>query len=280
MAVNYATQYASEALDAFRIASVTEDVFSAKYSWKGSKTVSVFSNATATMNDYTRTGSARYGTMENLGNTVDALEVDKERSFTGAIDGLDQDDTGGTLAAGAFLAQQINRVVGPDVDGYRFAALFDACPTGQISTGVATTSATAYTNFLTASAALDEALVPKSGRVVFMTPAYLNLLKLDANYTKASDLAQSQLMFGGQVGMIDGTPVVMAPDAIVNGTVDHHIDFILVHKDAVAAPIKLADYKVTQDPPGIHGTLIEGLVVHDCFLLDALNDGIYIRKHA
>jgi hypothetical protein len=66
---------------------------------------------------------------------------------------------------------------------------------------------------------------------------------------------------------------------------DNHVDFMIVHKDAVAAPIKLADYYVHSvaagnKAPGIHGDLIEGLVVYDCFLLDALNTGIYVHVHA
>lgn len=289
MAVNLATKYASDALDKFAIGSFTEGVFRAQYSWKGAKTVAVFSNATATMNDYVRTGSARYGTMEDLGNTVDSMEVDQERAFTGAIDGLDTDDTNGTLVAGAFLAQQIEQKIVPDVDSYRLDALFDACPTGQISSATAITSGNAYTEYLTGSEKLDELLVPQAGRVTFATPAYLNYLKLDDNFTKASDLAQDQILFKGQVGEIDGVPVVKVPSAILNGSAyngaDNHVDFMIVHRDAVAAPIKLADYYIHSaasgnKAPGIHGDLVEGLVVYDCFLLDALNTGIYVHKHA
>jgi hypothetical protein len=286
MAVNYATKYADAALDQFKVGSYTAGVFGAKYDWTGAKTVAVFSNATASMNDYVRTGTARYGTMENLGNTVDTLEVDQERSFIGAIDGLDEMDTNGTLNAGSFLRQQINRVITPDIDSYAFDAIFDACPTAQISASAVMTSANAYTAFLTGNLALTNDLVPLSGRVAFVTGTFNNLLKLDSSYVKASDLAQRDIAYNGMVGMVDGVPIIMVPDGIMNGSGynggDNHVDFMIVHQDAIALPVKLADYTVL--PKGtvanVFGDVVQGLVVYDCFVLDALNDGIYIHKHA
>ena len=51
--------------------------------------------------------------------------------------------------------------------------------------------------------------------------------------------------------------------------------FLLVHKDACVAPRQLEEYKTHEDPPGYSGTLCEGRVLFDCFVLDEKADGIY-----
>jgi N4-gp56 family major capsid protein len=276
MAIEYATKYADAALNAFKLGSVTE-VFAAQYDWTGAKTVTVFTNATASMADYVP--SAGYGTPGLIGNTKDDMTVSKDRKFVGLLDRLDMESVNGTLRAGEWLAKQIREQVTPDVDKYRFLALHTACPSGQISASAAITSANAYTAFLTGNETLDEAEVPTAGRVAFVTPAVYNKLKLDANFVKASELAQSQIIFNGQIGEVDGVPIIKVPSSIMNAT-DKHMDFIIVHTAAVAAPIKLADYQIVESSERYSGSLVNGRIAHDLFLLDTLNTGIYIHVHA
>lgn len=271
MAQNYATKFAPMAEEAFKLASLTEGVFSAKYDWTGAKTVSVFTNGTVAMGDYTPT--AGFGTPTVVGNTVDTLTVSKDRGFSGVVDKLLMESTAGAIKAASWLGEQTRQIVTPDIDTYRFLALVTACPTGQIATA-ASTSANAYTQFLTQQTALDEAEVPLVGRMVFAAPAYINVLKLDSNYVKASDLAQGEIIFKGQVGQIDGVPVVKAPSGRLGST----INFILVHTDAVVAPMKLEDVQVFETVPNYSGSQIQGRYVHDCFLLDTKANGIRIHK--
>jgi hypothetical protein len=276
VAINYASNYASQALQPFTLASLTTPVFSGQYSWEGATSVNVFTNTTVALGAYTRT--AGYGTPTTIDNTKDTMTVTSDVGFSANLDKLHMAGAAGSLAAGAWLGAQMRERVAPYVDKYNFLALYNACPTAQISATGAVTSANAYTEFLTGQAILDEALVPAGGRVVFASPAYLNDIKLDANYVKASDVAQREIMFNGQVGFIDGVPVIKAPDAIMNAT-DKDIEFILLHPSIVAAPIKLQELKVYEDVPGWSGSRVEGRIVHDLFVLDALNKGIYIKRH-
>ena len=255
--------------------SVTQ-VFTAKYDWVDAITVNVFTNATVAPGDYSPSGG--HGTPTLIGNTVDTLTVAEDRSFSGLLDKLDMESVAGTKKAGEWLATELRQQVIPDVDKYRFAALYTACPTGQVSASAAITSANAYTEFLAGNETLDEAGVPTVGRVCFITPAAYNKLKLDDNFIKASDLGQS-IMLNGQVGEVDGVPIIKVPAATLNAT-DNHMDFIIVHVDAVAAPVKLVDYTVFESVPGYSGSRVDGRYVHDLFLLDTLNDGIYIHVHA
>lgn len=276
MAQNYAANYADKALSPFALASVTQGVFQAQYDWTGANTVYVFNNDTVALADYTT--SAGYGTPTLVGNTVDTLTLSKDQSFAGLLDKRLVESTGLDNAAGQWLADQMTQIVTPAIDKYAFHALYTACPSGQISSSAAITSANAYTAFQTGNAAMDEELVPTVGRVVFATPAYINSLMIDTNFIKASDLGQAAV-FNGQIGEIDGVPVVKVPSAIMNAT-DHHMDFIIVHTAAVCQPVKLADFDIVEKSERYSGSLVNGRLVWDTFLLDELNDGIYIHIHA
>ena len=283
MTVNLATKYASQALDAFKIENPIDGLFQAKYDWSGNRSVVVFTNGTAAMNNYTRTGTARYGTMENFANTADTLTVTQARSFTMAIDNEDIVDTGNTANVGAFLRQQINRKIVPDVISYCLDALHDGAATESASAVI--TSANAFTEFQAGNLVVSNLLVPLDGRAAICTYTYLSKLRLDTNFVLASDMAQDQIKFKGQVGMCDGVPIIPVADGLMNDAAtyngaDNHVDFIIVHADAVAAPWKLEDYVIHDRPPGINGQLVEGLVVYDLFVLDALHDGVYAHVHA
>ena len=276
MAQNYASTFSPMAEEAYSLGSLTS-LFSAKYSWTGVKTVSVFTNGTLALSDYSIPSG--YGSPTVIGNTVDDLTVSKDRGFNGLIDRLLMESDEGVIAAASWLGEETRQRVVQDIDAYRFLALYTACPTAQISTSAVITSANAYTAFLTEQSALDEAKVPQVGRVAFATPQFINSIKLDANYVKATEMAQNEVIFNGQVGAIDGVPVIKVPSSIMNAT-DHHIDFVIVHKDAVAAPMKLEDVQIFETVPNWSGSQIQGRYVYDLFVLDAKNNGIRVHVHA
>ena len=79
------------------------------------------------------------------------------------------------------------------------------------------------------------------------------------------------MTINGQVGEVDGVPLVVMPDDyFVKG-----VDFVITHPSVSVACDKLQDYKIHQDPPGINGNLVEGRVIYDAFILDARKEGIY-----
>ena len=43
------------------------------------------------------------------------------------------------------------------------------------------------------------------------------------------------------------------------------------------APVKLEDYKIHEDPPGISGSLVEGRVCYDAFILENKKKAIYYQ---
>lgn len=52
---------------------------------------------------------------------------------------------------------------------------------------------------------------------------------------------------------------------------------MLAHPCATVAPVKLEDYTIHENPPGISGSLVEGRICYDAFVLDNKVKAIYYQ---
>lgn len=86
----------------------------------------------------------------------------------------------------------------------------------------------------------------------------------------------SNLRKQGVVSNLDGAAVIKVPAA----RLPENCGFILCHPCATVAPTKLEDYRIHQDPPGISGSLVEGRVCYDAFVLDNKKMAIYYQELA
>lgn len=272
MAINYAEKYSPIVAEAFKLQSKTADFVNGKYDFIGVKTVAVYQGHTVALGDYTIAGSDRFGTLSELELPKQEMTLTQDKAFTFVIDRMNYEGTNFANEVGARLKDEIDQVIIPELDSYRIKAMAGA--TG-ISAGTATapTKENAYSLFLDASAALDENKVPSVGRVAFVTPAYLKLLKQDSAFVLQSDRTQEMLV-KGIMGEVDGVQVRMLPASYF--PVDTYL--VMCHKDAVVAPVKLTTYRVLTDVQGIDGAVAEGRIVHDCFVLSNRAKAIYVQK--
>ena len=214
MAVNYAAKYSQQVDERFKLGALTSSLVNYAFEWLGVSTVKVYSMPTAAMGDYTTEGASRYGTPEELGNEVQEMTLAKDRAFTFTIDKKSEDDTMGTMEAGAALRRQIDEVVIPEIDTYRIAKLVAGADAGNIVKDTAVTKANAYEKFLAVQEILDNKKVPTGGRICICTPGYYNMLKLDEAFTKKGDMA-TQIAINGLVGEVDGVYFVKAPKSYI-----------------------------------------------------------------
>ena len=184
MAINYAEKYSAKVDERFKLGSLVNAIINRDYDFTGVKTVKVYSIDTAPMSDYKREGSNRYGTPTDLQDSIQELIMTQDRSFTFVIDKGDEMEQAGAKNAGAALRRQLDEVVIPEYDKYVIGKVVGGA--GKTATS-AITNSNAYEAFLAGTEELDEKFVPTAGRVVLVTPAYLNKLKLDANFVKNSD---------------------------------------------------------------------------------------------
>ena len=269
--VNYASKYSGKVDERFNIGSVTGGIVNNEYDFIGVSTVKVYSIPTVGMNDYQTKGSSRYGTPEELGNNEQEMTLSKDRSFTFTIDRKSYDDTQMTMEAGKALRRQIDEVVIPEVDRYRIAKIVANAKTENIVSG-ATSKTTAYEAFLSVQEKLDDKKVPVGGRVCLCNPSFYKNIKLDDAFTKKGDMA-TQIAINGAVGEVDGVPIIKVPSSYFPANVDFIITLALV----TVGPVKLTEYKIHTDAPGISGWLVEGRVRYDAFPLNEKLDGIGVH---
>ncbi len=270
MTQNLALKYSSKVDERFKIGSLTDSIINNDFDWDGVDTVKVYSITTSQLTDYTKTGTQRYGTPDELSDTVQTMTLTQDKSFTFTIDKMYEISQAGSKPSGAALRRELDEVVIPAVDMYRISKLVQGAKTTQVSS---TTKTNAYEQFLEAMETISDEKVPLTGRVALVTPSYYKFLKLDDTFIKNSDLGQ-EIVINGQVGKIDGTPVVVVPSSYFTD----YVNFVVTHTSALVAPVKLSEYKVHENPPGISGSLIEGRIIHDAFVLNSKKGAIYVHK--
>lgn len=276
MAINLVTKFAPYVDEQFRAESKLSILTNNDFDWTGAHTVKVYKISTSAMNDYDRNGTARpdecsrFGPIKDLDATTEELTLTKDRSFTFAIDKLDTDETAQQLAGATALARQDREVVIPEVDGYVYGVM--TANAGTKAAAVALTAENIYDEILKASGVLDDAEVPETERVLVVTPAVYALLKKSPDVVLDTDVGQD-MRVKGVIAMLDGAVVIKVPAV----RLPDDFGFMLAHPSACVAPVKLEDYRVHQDPPGISGSLVEGRICYGAFVLDNKAKGIYYQ---
>lgn len=286
MAVNLVTKFLPYVDEMFSTESKKSMLTNNDFAWTGAHTVKVHKVNTVPMTDYDRDGSSvgiapedgepvvwsRYGALGAVENTLEEFTLTKDRSFTFAIDKLDQDETDGVLGSAAALARQQREVIIPEVDKYVYGVM--TAGAGTKPAPVTLTEDNIYDEILKGNTALDNAEVNETGRVLMVTPDVYLLMKKCPDITLNSDIGQ-EVRLKGVIADLDGVSVMKIPAA----RLPKDFGFMIAHPVATVAPTKLEEYKTHDNPPGISGTLVEGRIVYDAFVLDNKAKAIYYQAN-
>ncbi len=275
MAIELASQFLPYVDELFAAESKKSLLTNQDFSWDGANSVKIYRISTASMNNYGRQGAAegnysRYGEVEDLSATTQTMTLSRDRSFTFAIDKLDEDETKRALQAAGALARQLREVVMPEVDTYVYSAMCTGA--GTKATALALTAENIYENIIKAGNTLDNSEVPETGRVLIVTPDVYLLMKKSSDIVMETELGQ-EVRSKGVIAMLDGASVIKVPSSRLPAK----FGFLLAHPCATVAPTKLEDYKIHQDPPGLSGSLVEGRINYDAFVLTNKDDAIYYQ---
>ena len=275
MPINLVTKFQPYTDEQFATESKKALVTNQDLDWTGAHTIKVYKVTTSQMNDYGRNGPAdgnwsRYGAVAGLDATTEEFTLTKDRSFTFTIDRLDTDETAQQLAAATALARQNREVVIPEVDAYTYGVM--CANAGHKPNAKALTASNLYPEILAASQALDDAEVPEAGRVLVVTPAVYVLMKKCKDIIMETDVG-NDLRLKGVIGILDGMSVQKIPA----NRLPAGFGFMAVHPCATVAPVKLEDYTIHENPPGISGSLVEGRICYDAFVLDNKAKAIYYQ---
>ena len=275
MAISLVTQFLPYVDELFTTESKKSILTNNDFDWTGAHTVKVYKVGTSEMTDYNRnpqagfTGS-RYGTIKDLDATTEEFSLKKDRSFTFAIDKLDTDETAQQLAAASALARQQRQVVIPEVDTYTYGVM--CAGAGHKPAAISITTENIYDEIIKGNNELDNCEVPEAGRYLTVTPDVYVLMKKCKDIIMETDIA-NELRIKGVIAMIDGLSVIKVPA----NRLPAGFGFMIAHPCATVAPTKLEDYKIHADPPGISGSLVEGRICYDAFVLENKTKGIYYQ---
>ena len=277
MAIDLTSKFVPYTDEVFKNESKRSLLTNNDFEWTGAHSVKVYKITTSEMNDYDRAGTgsgatgSRYGAVASLGATTEEMTLKKDRSFTFAIDKLDNDETAQQLAAASALARQQREVVIPEVDKYVYGVICTGAGNKPAATSL--TAENIYTEILKASQALDDAEVPETARVLLVTPATYLLMKQCKDITMETEMG-TDMRLKGVVSNLDGASVVKVPAS----RLPENFGFLLAHPSATVAPVKLDEYKIHQDPPGISGSLVEGRICYDAFVLENKKKALYYQE--
>ncbi len=276
MAVNLAEKYSTQVDEVIRKGLLSSAGVNNDVEFGNAQTVTVFSMETAPLNDYNAEGGMqRYGTPVELQDTTQEMKMTQQKSFTFTIDKTyEADSPEGVRNAGRALQRQIEQVIVPEIDRYRFEKLAENAGTknyGEL------TAETAYKAFVAANTAITDEEFPVENRVAFCSNGFIELLKQDnIHFTKATEIAQDRIIFKGMVGDCDGVSIIAVPKK----RLPENVAFIITHPMCAPAPVKLQEYKIHKDPPGIAGHLVEGLLYHDIFVFDKKKAAVSVHYNA
>jgi len=198
------------------------------------------------------------------------MTLRKDRSFTFAVDKLDTDETKRTLEGATALARQLREIVIPEVDTWVYAQMCEHA--GQVPAPEALTADNVFDEIVKGTNALDNAEVPTVSRYLMVTPDTYMLMKKNGDIVMTTDIAQG-MRNRGVIAFIDGLSVIRIPA----NRLPAGFGFMLAHPVATVAPVKLEDFRIHKDPPGISGDLVEGRINYDAFVLENKANALYYQ---
>lgn len=277
MAVNLASKFAPKTDQTFTLESLTNAGTNKDFEWVGVNAINVLSLTSQALGDYNRTASSnRYGTPAELQDVKQTMTLAKDRSNSIVVDKGNNLQQLGLKTAGRILRIQTSEQVIPEVDAYRLGVMEAAAAANSKKFGTAaSTASNAYANVLSLGESLSDDKVPLVNRFLWVTPAFLNVLKQDNAFILNSDLAYKDLV-KGQMGEVDGAKVVVVPSSYFPA----NVEAIMAHKSVTVAAEQLNKFMVHMDPPGISGMQIDYRIIYDAFVRTPKVNGVATRYTA
>jgi hypothetical protein len=227
--------------------------------------------------DYDRTktdGTSRFGTLTEVGDTYQEMTVNDDKSFNGVIDKGNNTSQLMIKAASKVLKRQTDEVLIPYVDKYRLTKMANGAKTVTVN-ATALTKSTILEAIFKSGAAMSNLLVPLAGRVIYIGETMAVNMKL-ADQVVGLEKAGQAAVVNGVCGTIGGMQVRIVPDVYLPA----NVSFMIIKKGVACAPKKIETLRVLDNQYVVDGHIVQGRLLHDCFVLGAHSDGILVYATA
>lgn len=272
---NYASATLGVIDERLALESKTGDIVNkggVRLDFNGKNSVTIYTVNTVAENNYVRSGSNRFGALNELGTGQQTFTLSQDKSFTFSVDRGNLEDSQMVQEANKAVKRQLREVAVPNVDIYTLATAHAYALANSQGATAAVTSSNAYQKFLAQNDALTEAKVPETGRYCFLSPATYSLLKLDTTFTRACDTSYADAK-KGIIGQVDGVTLVKIPSTYL----PTNEVFLFIWDQVLIRPMKFDSIRVLTEVQGIDGAVAEGRRYYDVFI--PANKGVGIRYH-
>ena len=277
MAVNLKTDYSPLLDKRFTQKSLTEQWCGHDYNWDGDETIKVWTLGQVQIHDYWNNNSAFTANRFTGGNAptelqdeINSYTLKNRKSFAATIDITNNQDQANIKKANSVLKQVWDEQIVPLIDKDRLTTWATGAGTAVLNT-TALTDQTILRQILVGSSVLNNNLVARDGRVCFVTESMAVECKL-VEQLAHNDAYTSKALVNGEITKLNGMPIVSVPDSWM----PTGVEFMIKYKRSSADPMKLKMLRSNNNVPGLAGTLIEGLVRFDSFVLAQKAMGIYV----
>jgi hypothetical protein len=290
---NYVTKFESQLVKKFKRELLTTDLTTQdeKIRFVGARDVRISSLVMSGYKDHSRNGGFNRGSFTDPFQTL-TLQHDRDIEFF--VDTMDVDETNQEVSAANLTNDFVEDQAIPETDVYRLSKInaeFKALG-GGVDTSVLT-EANILAKIDDYNEALDEAQVPQSGRILYITPAIKTLLKNATGITRQINVSPGGGSVNRNVTSLDELKIMSIPsdrmksvynfaDGFVPGETAVQQNLILLHPKAVIATIKHSYIRLWA--PGTHtsgdGYLYQNRSYQDLFVIANRVEGIAINEDA
>lgn len=294
MAINYASLFLSNIEQQYTrgLTSIGLER-NKKFKFINAKTINVPTMSLSGYKDHARDGSKNRGTVNNI-YTPMVLTHDRDIEFF--VDEADIDETNMVLSAANITAVFNDEQAIPETDAYRYSKLYQDFKThGGVVDTTALTAANILTQFDLMMEKMDDAGVPETGRILYLTPTNYTLLKNAEKIQRTLEANGQAAALNRNVRSLDDVEIVKVPKDRFKTAYDFTTGFtpavtakqirmILVHPEtAIMTPNKIADiylWAKGETPDSAYGPLYQNRTYHDLFIIKQKLDGVGICAEA
>ena len=264
-ALNYAKAYAQALAQAFpyvlHFAALRSAENDSRYRWTGAKTIEIPSLTTTGRVDGDRDtiGTAK----RNFNNAWEPKTLMNHRKWSTLVHPMDIDETNQVVSI-----QNITKVFNeeqkfPEMDAYLISKLYaDWVAAGGTADSTALTEENILRVFDGYMVAMDEANVPKVGRILYTTPAIKTTLKNAKELSRS--IKNGEAIIQRAIASLDEVKIEDVPSALMKTAYDFtegwkagvgakQINMALVHPSAVITPEKYSFAQLDAPSAGSEG---------------------------
>ncbi|WP_342538452.1 capsid protein [Sporosarcina sp. FSL K6-1540] len=270
MPVNYAEMYMQALQQKFteglRFNALFNTANNANIKWINAKTVQI---PRITVGGYVDVDRDVVGSFtRRADNDWETKTIEHDREFRTLVDPMDIDETNLALSIANITRVFNDEQKLPEMDKYAASKLFDEFTTfGGTTDETALTVANILSKFDDFMADMDDAEVPQSGRILYVTPTVNKLLKEAEGIQRSIDVAGNSQNIKRSIYSLDDVTIEMVPssrmktaynftDGAIADVAAKQINMILVHPLSVISPHKYDFVSLDQPSAGSGGKFL------------------------